>query len=61
MLPVVVSSAVINDSNPVNMVDTDQDGFQVPGWKSDMDRQIFVSVANLPLGVTMRMDGGLNG
>lgn len=33
--------------------DTDQRGFHVSGWKSDIDRQSFVLGLNLPLGVSM--------
>jgi hypothetical protein len=49
--PVVNVSSSINDNSPVKMVDTDHAGFQVPGWKSDMERQSLVLVANRPLGV----------
>lgn len=34
-------------------------GFHVSGWKSLIDRQSLVLVANLPLGVIILMDGGL--
>ena len=49
--PVVNVSSNINDSKPVKIVDTDHAGFQVPGWKSDIDRQSLVLVANRPFGV----------
>ena len=35
------------------MVDTLHAGFHVSGWKSDMERQSFVLILNLPLGVVM--------
>lgn len=40
-------------SSPVKMVDTDQAGFQVSGWKSLIDKQSLVLHLNLPLGVIM--------
>jgi len=41
--PVVISSDSIKDNKPVNMVATLQAGFQDPGWKSDIEKQIFLS------------------
>ena len=39
ILPVVISSEVMNDSRPVRHVDTVQAGFHCLGWKSLMLRQ----------------------
>ena len=76
MDPVVISSDVINESTPVSIDDTCHDGFQVVGWKSDMEKQSRVLQTNrpigsqflhhplwilLPLGVVMRIAGGANG
>ena len=46
---------------PVRMVETDQVGFQLSGWKSDIERQSRVSGRKRPLGVTIVIDGGLRG
>jgi hypothetical protein len=51
----------MNDSNPVSIVATLQAGFQVPGWKSDMEKQIFLSGWNRPEGVNILIPGGLKG
>lgn len=53
--PVVNVSSSINDSKPVKIVDTDQAGFHVPGWKSDIERHSLVLVAKRPLGVIILM------
>lgn len=61
MLPVVWCLSSMKDRSPVNILDTDHIGFQDSGWKSLMDKQIFSLGTNRPLGVTMRILGGLNG
>lgn len=38
-------------NNPVKIVPTDQAGFQVSGWKSEILRHSRVLVLNRPLGV----------
>ena len=38
MLPTVGEDSTMKLSSPVSMVDTDQAGFHVSGWKSLMDR-----------------------
>lgn len=40
-------------SNPVKIVATDQAGFHVSGWKSDMLKQRRVFVLKRPFGVNM--------
>lgn len=51
----------INDKSPVSMVATDQAGFHVSGWKSEMERHSRVLVLKRPEGVIMYMLGGRNG
>jgi len=41
--PVVISSESMNERRPVNIVATLQAGFQDPGWKSDIEKQILLS------------------
>lgn len=53
MEPTVSSVPSINESNPVNTADTDHKGFQVSGWKSDMERQSFWLHLKRPWGVHM--------
>lgn len=48
-------------SKPVRMVATDHAGFQLSGWKSEILRQRRVLHLNRPLGVIIKMLGGLNG
>jgi len=59
--PVVISSESINESRPVKMVATLHAGFQEPGWKSDMEKHIFLFGWKRPDGVNILMPGGLNG
>jgi len=59
--PVVISSDIMKDSKPVNIVATLHAGFQEAGWKSDIEKQIFLSGAKRPEGVSILMPGGLNG
>jgi len=61
MEPVVISSLSMNDRMPVHIVATLQAGFQVPGWKSDMEKHIFLSGWNRPDGVNILIPGGLKG
>jgi len=59
--PVVISSLSMKDKMPVQIVATLQAGFHVPGWKSDMEKQIFLSGWKRPEGVSILIPGGLNG
>ena len=59
--PVVISSESMKESRPVRIVATLQAGFQVPGWKSDMEKQIFLSGWKRPEGVYILIPGGLKG
>lgn len=59
--PVVISSDSIKERRPVKMVATLQAGFHEPGWKSDIEKQIFLSGWKRPEGVTILMPGGLKG
>jgi hypothetical protein len=59
--PVVISSESINDKSPVRMVATLHAGFQEAGWKSDIEKHIFLSGWNLPDGVNILIPGGLKG
>lgn len=59
--PVVFSSLLKKLINAVRIVSTFQQGFQVSGWKSEMDRHILCFGANLPLGVIIIMPGGFIG
>jgi len=59
--PVVISSDNIKDNKPVNIVATLHAGFQEAGWKSDIEKQIFLSGAKRPEGVSILIPGGLNG
>lgn len=43
------------------MVATLQAGFHEPGWKSDMEKHIFLSGWKRPDGVSILMPGGLKG
>jgi hypothetical protein len=61
MLPVVISSLVMNDSSPMMIVDTSQAGLNDLGWKSLMLRHSRVDGWKRPLGVCMRMAGGAKG
>lgn len=61
MEPVVISSLVMNDSNPVKIVETSHAGLKLLGWKSEIDRQRRVDGAKRPEGVCMRIAGGANG
>jgi hypothetical protein len=51
----------MKDNSPVKIVPTDQVGFQLSGWKSDIDKHSFVWTLNRPLGVIIYTEGGLNG
>ena len=51
----------MNARTAVSAVRTDQEGCQCSGWCCVMERQIFVLVSNLPLGVSSTNEGGLNG
>lgn len=51
MLPRVGPFSTMKLRSPVRMVDTDQAGFHVSGWKSVMERHSLVLHLNLPLGV----------
>jgi len=59
--PVVISSDNMKDNRPVNIVATLHAGFQEAGWKSDMEKHIFLSGAKRPEGVSILMPGGLKG
>lgn len=61
MLPVVISSLVMNDIKPISIVDTDHAGLKDLGWKSLILRQRRVDGWKRPLGVCMRMAGGAKG
>lgn len=51
MLPRVGPFSTMKLRSPVRMVETDQAGFHVSGWKSVMERHSLVLHLNLPLGV----------
>jgi hypothetical protein len=51
----------MNERRPVSMVATLHAGFQDPGWKSDIEKHIFLSGWNRPEGVNILIPGGLNG
>ena len=51
----------MKDKSPVKIVPTDQVGFQVSGWASDIEKHSLVRTLNLPLGVIIYIEGGLNG
>jgi hypothetical protein len=55
MLPSVGWSSSIKLYRPIRIVPTDQIGFQLSGWKSDMDMQRRVAILNLPEGVIICM------
>ena len=59
--PVVISSLVMNDISPINIVLTSQAGLKDLGWKSDMLRQRRVEGWKRPDGVCMRIEGGAKG
>jgi len=59
--PVVISSDVINESNPMRIVDTSHAGLNDRGWKSEMERQSRLDGWNLPDGVCIRIAGGAKG
>ena len=61
MLPKVGEDSSMKLSSPVRIVETDQAGFHVSGWKSLIDKQSRVFVLNRPLGVNIHIDGGLKG
>ena len=60
-LPVVISSLVIKDIKPINIVETSQAGLKALGWKSEIERQRRVEGWKRPEGVCMRMEGGAKG
>ena len=60
-LPAVISSLFMNDMRPINIVETDQAGLKLFGWKSEILRHNLVLVWKRPLGVCMRMAGGAKG
>lgn len=47
------STLTIKERRPVRMVETDQAGFHVSGWKSDIERHNRELVLNLPEGVVI--------
>lgn len=51
----------MKERRPVRMVATDQAGFHVSGWKSEMERQRRVLVLKRPDGESIYMLGGRNG
>lgn len=53
MLERILLALTMNDKSPVSMVATDQAGFHVSGWKSEMERQRRVLVLKRPEGVIM--------
>lgn len=57
MEPTVSSEPSIKESNPVKTAETDHSGFQVSGWKSDIDRQSFWLHLKRPCGVHMYTAG----
>lgn len=59
--PRVLCVSCINEYKPIKIVPTDHMGSQVSGWKSLILRHNLVSISNLPFGVIILMDGGLNG
>jgi len=59
--PVVISSESMKESRPVKIVATLQAGFQEPGWKSDIEKHIFLFGWKRPDGVNILMPGGLKG
>lgn len=59
--PVVISSLVMKDITPSRIVETDQAGLKDFGWKSLMLRQRRSEQRKRPLGVCMRIAGGLKG
>ena len=59
--PVVISSLVMKESNPIKIVDTSQAGLKVLGWKSDIERHSRVEGWKRPDGVCIRIAGGANG
>ena len=61
MLPNVGFDSIMKEYRPVRIVETDHIGFQLSGWKSDMERQSLRFGWNLPEGVHMRTLGGLSG
>lgn len=46
---------------PTYIVATLQAGFHEPGWKSDIEKQIFLSGWKRPEGVSILIPGGLKG
>ena len=61
MQPVVTSSEFMKEMSAVRMVSTFQMGFQVSGWKSEIDRHMRFIGSNLPEGVIIMMPGGFIG
>ena len=51
----------MKDKRPVKIVPTDQVGFQLSGWESDIEKHSLVCALNRPLGVIIYTEGGLNG
>lgn len=51
----------MKERRPVRIVATDQAGFHVSGWKSEMERQSRVLVLKRPEGEIMYMLGGRKG
>jgi hypothetical protein len=59
--PVAISSLVMNESNPMRIVETSQAGLKLFGWKSEMVRQRRVEGWKRPEGVIIRIAGGAKG
>ena len=53
MLPSVGLSSSIKLYRPIKIVPTDQIGFHVSGWKSDIDIQSRVAILKRPEGVSI--------
>lgn len=51
----------MKETSPTRIVETIHEGFQDFGWKSEKERQSLVFVWKRPLGVIMRIAGGLKG
>mmetsp|Transcript_98406 Transcript_98406/g.275590 ORF Transcript_98406/g.275590 Transcript_98406/m.275590 type:complete len:207 (-) Transcript_98406:263-883(-) len=58
MAPAVSDSSHMKDNKPFSTVDKHQNGFQLSGWKSVMERHRRVFVSKRPLGVSISIDGG---
>ena len=57
----VFSSLFMKLTRAVRIVSVFQTGFQVSGWKSDIERQILFFGSNLPDGVIIMIPGGFIG